>query len=153
MTPTHQKVEYVRGLVKRAGLTPMWTHYYATRKGGRVLKATSCCLLNESGLVASRGVAVVSRKDNGDKATGRYLSIRRAYQALNDPSRTDLEKHPNNEFTITRKEHRELGVDFTKGRKVMKASVWPDTTACVTELEKARIGKKRPEIDAKTAIR
>ena len=63
------------------GLSPMFTHYYRTTPlGQKVLAATSCVLLEDLTPV-SRGMSVVSTKDIGDKAFGRYLSLQRAFGA------------------------------------------------------------------------
>lgn len=146
MTPTHQKVEYVRAKAKEVGLTPMWTHFYSEPKpGAKKLKATTCCLLNETGSVVSRGVAVVSRQDNGNKTTGRYLSLRRAFGQAMDNLRAPQP------FRLSRKEHKQLDVDFTFDRWVHKSTFAPPEYH-LSSLENDRIKRKKVRV-LQTAVR
>lgn len=78
MTKTRAKkqIETMFGLVKKQGLSPMWTHY---KRPDGSLGATTCVLLNEYNIPMSRGATVVSEEDNPDKTVGRAISLKRAF--------------------------------------------------------------------------
>lgn len=83
MKPTKKQIETLFTMAKERGLSPMWTHYYRNDRGQKTLAATTCVLLdvNNNCEPVSRGITIVSAEDNGEKSYGRYLSLRRAYQA------------------------------------------------------------------------
>lgn len=83
MNKTNKKIDTLFTMAKERGFSPMWSHYYRTnKKGQKVLAATSCVLLNEDLNPVSRGISVVSVRDNGAKAFGRLLSLKRAFRVL-----------------------------------------------------------------------
>jgi len=63
---------------------PIWSHYYrVTCKGQKELAATSCVLISKADFhPISKGMAVVSSRDNGDKVIGRWLSLQRACEGM-----------------------------------------------------------------------
>lgn len=79
---------------RERGLRPMWTHYYRVHKGEKVLGATTCILLDNSGRVMSRGAAVVSLKDVPSKVVGRALSLKRAFAAAASETNYDCSTVP-----------------------------------------------------------
>lgn len=86
MDKTTKQIDTLFTKAKERGYTPMWTHYYRTRKCGenecKTLAATTCILLNSDLKPVSRGIAVVSVRDNGAKAYGRSLSLKRAFKVV-----------------------------------------------------------------------
>jgi hypothetical protein len=81
MTKEQKQIESLLEKARERGLTPMWTHYHRRNKyGERVLGATTCILLNEAGVVESRGAAVVGKGDVPSKVEGRRRSLRRAFR-------------------------------------------------------------------------
>lgn len=82
MKDAKQQIETLVKLAKKHDLIPMWTHFYrADNWGFKKLGLTSCLLVNPSFEPISRGISVVSTKDNGSKINGRLLSIKRAFKA------------------------------------------------------------------------
>lgn len=78
-----RQIETLFTLAKERGLVPMWTHYYRDNGYDKELAATSCILLDPGGYIPlTKGLAVVSYEDNGEKAFGRLLSIKRAFAAF-----------------------------------------------------------------------
>ena len=86
MDKTKKQIETLFTMAKERNLSPMWTHFYRTRKDGeneyKTLAATACVLLNSDLKPVSRGIAVVSVRDNGAKAYGRLLSLKRAFKVV-----------------------------------------------------------------------
>jgi hypothetical protein len=81
MKSPKKQIEALLEEAGKRGFTPMWTHYHRrNKKGEKVLGATTCLLLDESGVVASRGAAVVGKGDVPSKVEGRRRSIRRAFR-------------------------------------------------------------------------
>jgi hypothetical protein len=111
----------------------MWSHYYRTNKRGqKVLAATSCVLLNENLKPVSRGIAVVSLKDNGAKAYGRLLSLKRAFRVVAS------DKVDTTELLSTRKIEGFLSSTQKKQARLDPA----DWESYVTDLEYDRIVSK-----------
>lgn len=86
MNKTEKQIDTLFTMAKERGLAPMWTHYYRKRIDGKkeykTLAATTCILLDSDLKPVSRGISVVSVKDNGAKAFGRLLSLKRAFKVV-----------------------------------------------------------------------
>jgi hypothetical protein len=130
---TKKQIETLFTMAKDRGLSPMWSHYYRTnKKGFRVLGATSCILLNADLKPVSRGVSVVSVRDNGAKAYGRLLSLKRAFRVIAS------EKVDTTVVISTRNVEGILG-SYQKKQERLDPADWE---SYVTELEYDRVVSK-----------
>lgn len=156
MKSTKQQIDTLFGMAKERGLSPMWTHFYretelkrADPTTGEVvtetvksLAATACILLDAELNPVSRGLSLVSLKDNGDKAYGRLLSLKRAYNAA--ASEGDIA-----EETLRPPDGYPVESLSSYGKALVKAS--RRAQELMTDVEDDRIKEKKKRIAAREA--
>jgi len=128
-------------LVKDQGYTTMFTHFYEPDPmgdgNGKVLVGTTCIILNASFFPMSRGNSAVSWQDRPSKAVGRYLSLKRAIDAIYSSS--DYSK-------LKAVDQTEMSVfigDEKNNYQVYKAIGFGDPNLFLTEIELGRIKRKK----------
>lgn len=140
MRSSKKQIDTLFTMSKERGLSPMWTHYYRTnKKGERILAATTCVLLDKDCNPVSRGISVVSKRDNGEKAYGRCLSIKRAYSAAMTDKVPVFDEEPD-QFISTK------GIEGFDVFLSSKALTCKTDDNELTDLEVDRIEKKRGKL-------